>query len=80
MNRAQDYIIAIDALCLNSKSLLQYKRTNINREILKAFSGFSIDRNKSRKIVTGNWGCGAFGGHLQLKFFIQWISCTMAGK
>ncbi|KAF9376014.1 hypothetical protein CPB97_011082 [Podila verticillata] len=28
-------------------------------------------------IATGNWGCGAFGGHLQLKFLIQWIAASV---
>lgn len=28
-------------------------------------------------LVLGNWGCGAFGGHLQLKFLIQWIAASM---
>lgn len=32
-----------------------------------------------RPIATGNWGCGAFGGHLQLKFVIQWIAASICG-
>ncbi|KFH70804.1 hypothetical protein MVEG_03652 [Podila verticillata NRRL 6337] len=28
-------------------------------------------------IATGNWGCGAFGGHLQLKFLIQWMAASV---
>jgi poly(ADP-ribose) glycohydrolase len=35
---------------------------------------------ESDSIVTGNWGCGAFRGNLQLKFLIQWIGCSMAEK
>lgn len=31
-------------------------------------------------VATGNWGCGAFGGHLQLKAVIQWIACAAAGR
>ncbi|KAF9185691.1 hypothetical protein BGZ50_002914 [Haplosporangium sp. Z 11] len=32
-----------------------------------------------RPIATGNWGCGAFGGHLQLKFVLQWIAASLCG-
>jgi len=30
--------------------------------------------------VTGNWGCGVFQGNHQLKFMIQWIAGSLAGK
>ena len=30
-------------------------------------------------IATGNWGCGAFRGDVQLKSLIQWIAATEAG-
>lgn len=33
-----------------------------------------------RRISTGNWGCGAFGGNPQLKFIIQWISSSLVEK
>lgn len=33
-----------------------------------------------KQIVTGNWGCGAFGGETRTKLIIQWIACTLAGK
>ncbi|KAF9108854.1 hypothetical protein BGX27_008190 [Mortierella sp. AM989] len=36
-----------------------------------------LDTNRVRPIATGNWGCGAFGGHLQLKFVLQWIAASM---
>ena len=29
-------------------------------------------------ICTGNWGCGAFGGDLQLKALIQWLAASLA--
>ncbi|KAF9353265.1 hypothetical protein BGX26_008974 [Mortierella sp. AD094] len=34
-------------------------------------------KNRIRPIATGNWGCGAFGGHLQLKFVLQWLVASM---
>ncbi len=33
-----------------------------------------------KDVVTGNWGCGAFGGEVTVKFITQWISCSLAGK
>lgn len=27
-------------------------------------------------IVTGNWGCGAFGGDPELKAIIQWLAAS----
>ncbi len=29
--------------------------------------------------LIGNWGCGAFGGHLQLKFLIQLLAASVCG-
>jgi poly(ADP-ribose) glycohydrolase len=31
-------------------------------------------------ILTGNWGCGAFGGDPQLKSLIQWIAVSLCGE
>ncbi|KAF8924154.1 hypothetical protein BGZ58_002106 [Dissophora ornata] len=39
----------------------------------------SASTARYRPIATGNWGCGAFGGHLQLKFVLQWIAASMCG-
>lgn len=27
-------------------------------------------------IATGNWGCGAFGGDVELKTLLQWIAAS----
>lgn len=47
---------------------------------MKAYVGFSKSEPKDKSIVSGNWGCGAFNGDLHLKFIIQWLACSMAGK
>jgi len=31
-------------------------------------------------IATGNWGCGVFGGNLQLKSMLQWLAASQAGR
>ncbi|KAG0369993.1 hypothetical protein BC939DRAFT_475921 [Gamsiella multidivaricata] len=43
-------------------------------------SRVSSSVDKYRPIATGNWGCGAFGGHLHLKFILQWIAASMCGS
>lgn len=48
------------------------------RELNKASAGFSMpvgDRTFPC-IATGNWGCGVFGGHVQLKAVLQWIAAS----
>jgi hypothetical protein len=30
-------------------------------------------------LITGNWGCGAFGGDPELKFLLQWLAASQAG-
>ena len=82
-------IIAIDALpggsswfsFFNNDKIIQ----DINRDLHKAFVGFSltdfgVEKNDLKKtIATGNWGCGAFGGNHELKFIQQWIAASFAG-
>ncbi len=52
---------------------------NIDRELRKAYTGFS---NKSRPytiIYTGLWGCGSFRGNASVKTFLQWVAASYAG-
>lgn len=41
----------------------------MNRELLKCFCGFRTRTSGDRRaaIATGNWGCGAFRGNIELK-------------
>lgn len=73
-----EYIVAIDAIDFKRNQMEQFREANIERELLKAYTGFSADESKT--VATGNWGCGAFKGSVWLKFLVQWIACTMAGK
>jgi len=70
-------ILAIDALKFNDKnSYEEYKYQSLKHEFLKLYIGFiSI---KTKNVCTGNWGCGAFLGTLELKMLIQWIAFTQA--
>lgn len=75
----EEYITAIDAINFNRINQSQYAKKSILREILKCYAGL-MDGSEGRVVVSGNWGCGVFGGDLQLKMIIQWIACTLAGK
>lgn len=76
--RAVEYITAIDAINFNRSKIPQFSMDSINREILKAYTGFNVEEIST--VTTGNWGCGVFGGDLQLKIIIQWLAASLAGK
>ncbi|KAF8970756.1 hypothetical protein BGZ46_010400, partial [Entomortierella lignicola] len=74
--------------------LRQFSKGNVLREVNKAVAGFRISPITSTEwglcraespllnaplIATGNWGCGAFGGHVQLKFLIQLLAASVCG-
>ncbi|XP_042908512.1 poly(ADP-ribose) glycohydrolase isoform X2 [Parasteatoda tepidariorum] len=74
-------IVAMDATHFRSTNE-QYKSFRIERELNKAFSGFYEDANPENlsAVATGNWGCGAFNGNPLLKFLIQLIAASEAGR
>lgn len=79
--QACEYITAIDAIHFGHKSKWEQLETKcINRELLKAYCGFSFEKALTNRVITGNWGCGAFGGDLRIKFMIQWLACSALGK
>lgn len=76
MGRRQTEIVAIDALPYYKDSFVQFSTHCIKRELNKAFCGFSTDEEFPSSIATGNWGCGAFGGNLELKSIIQLLAAV----
>ena len=38
--------------------------------------GHSLGHRYDIGVVTGNWGCGAFGGDPELKTIIQWLAAS----
>ena len=85
-------IVAIDAeKFYPNEQENQYKEGKMKRELLKSYTGFSVgvqDTNLEESkendgklwIATGNWGCGVFGGDIELKCIIQWIAASLAGR
>ena len=74
-------VIAIDAQDYsNFHPRAQYGKEEILRELNKAYVGFSGDLTTKKVIATGSWGCGSFQGDAQLKFLLQWMAATRAGR
>ncbi|KAI8903013.1 hypothetical protein BC833DRAFT_571588 [Globomyces pollinis-pini] len=76
MSNVSPTIIAIDALRFKEiNSLYEFQITSIQRELNKAFAGFSMATTfnafGNKEIATGHWGCGAFNGNKELKSIIQ---------
>ncbi|KFM68951.1 Poly(ADP-ribose) glycohydrolase, partial [Stegodyphus mimosarum] len=72
-------IVAMDAKHFRDE---QFKEMYITRELNKAFCGFyenALPENLPA-VATGNWGCGAFNGNPSLKFLIQLMAASQAGR
>ncbi|KAF9960634.1 hypothetical protein BGZ65_011934, partial [Modicella reniformis] len=66
-----------------NKALVGFRVSPINASewgLTRKDEPLSTSTTINRPIATGNWGCGAFGGHLQLKFVLQWIAASMCGS
>lgn len=84
--RIQTVIVGIDAVHLRSPAS-QYRAELVLRELNKAYCGFFISSNEHMEpnypkwpIATGNWGCGAFGGHKEAKSLIQLMAAAPLRK
>ncbi|XP_068161884.1 poly(ADP-ribose) glycohydrolase-like [Antennarius striatus] len=75
-------IVAIDALRFRN-FLEQFHVDKINRELNKAYCGFSrpgTPKENLAAVATGNWGCGAFRGDTRLKALLQMLAAAEAGR
>ena len=83
------HVVAYDAVEFKSMrqgAAAQFEPFWVYREALKAYTAvkgpcegsFTRDCPYPDRFATGNWGCGAFGGDLHLKFLLQWAA-TSAG-
>ncbi|CAF0763298.1 unnamed protein product [Adineta steineri] len=70
-NHIQD-ILVMDAVFSG-----QFTREKIDRDLGKAWATFK--KSKDEIIVTGNWGCGVFGGDLIFKFLQQVCAAMILG-
>ena len=87
-------ILAIDACAyLGEDRRHQYETKQMLRDLTKLWVGLSTEGcpggsgsgdsdafTSGGPFATGNWGCGAFGGDLQLKALLQWMAASRAGR
>lgn len=82
-------VVAIDAMDYRYvDSEEQYKWPVMQRELTKLLAAFlapveekgRVPSEEAASVATGNWGCGVFGGDVELKFLLQWIACALAKK
>ena len=75
--------VAMDATRFtgDKNPLRQYSEENMVRELNKARVAFNHDHpSPCAPVATGNWGCGAFAGHVQLKSMLQWLAASSCSK
>ncbi|XP_014250217.1 poly(ADP-ribose) glycohydrolase isoform X1 [Cimex lectularius] len=77
-NRLNSVVVAIDASDYSRNSEDQFSQESINRELNKAYSGFSF--GPEGNIATGNWGCGVFNGDSRLKALLQIMAASVCKK
>jgi len=73
-SRRETKIVAMDAISFRNERD-QFSEDNLIRELNKAYVSF-VSPKSSCPIATGNWGCGAFNGNIQLKAVIQLMVAT----
>ncbi|KAI3643738.1 hypothetical protein MP228_009902 [Amoeboaphelidium protococcarum] len=78
---------AIDAMYFHPQGRAKVKSQSqmkyVQRELNKAMAGFKVShamQDQTKGIATGNWGCGVFGGDIELKFLIQLIAVILSGR
>ena len=82
---SQDVVsrVAMDATRFRGDKdhMRQYSEAVILRELNKAHVAFNHEYPApGAPVATGNWGCGAFGGHIQLKSMLQWIAASACSR
>lgn len=66
-----------DILVLDACYSNHFTKRNIDRDLGKAWLAFA--KSRDRTIVTGNWGCGVFGGDPIFKFLQQICAVMILG-
>ncbi|ORX46422.1 hypothetical protein BCR36DRAFT_331854 [Piromyces finnis] len=85
-NRKSTEIVALDATHYGSsyKKYIQFSTKDTIREMNKLYIGFKENEfsslSKGSYIATGNWGCGAYNGDLELKALLQIMVASIAER
>jgi poly(ADP-ribose) glycohydrolase len=73
--------LEIDILSAESNYLIPdiHPPIRISRDMVsKAYNAFYSDGEQYSHVVTGLWGCGAFGGNKYVKCLLQWCAASLA--
>jgi poly(ADP-ribose) glycohydrolase len=71
--------LELDNFDRNDGQIPDFLPGHIDRELNKALTAFSSrDDAPYREVVTGLWGCGAFGGNAEVKTMLQWCAASLA--
>ena len=77
-------LVAIDAVAFRGNNEIQFTPELRRRELQKAYCGFHSTcpgtSGSFAAVATGNWGCGAFGGDVQLKSLLQIMAAAKAKR
>jgi len=85
-NRKSTEIVALDATHYppSLRKYIQYSTKDTIREMNKLYAGYKLNElsnlKKDSYIATGNWGCGAYNGELELKALLQILVASIAGR
>ncbi|XP_073219894.1 poly(ADP-ribose) glycohydrolase 1-like isoform X2 [Cicer arietinum] len=70
-----------DAARATSTSMETSEVPNSYEEIRNSQNDYDMmEKNNDIGVVTGNWGCGAFGGDPEVKTIIQWLAASQAQR
>lgn len=82
-------VLAMDAYNFRvcGEPTAQFQLPFLHREVRKAYVGFhgvaeplaTLPVVRRGAVATGNWGCGAFCGDVELKLVLQWCAASEAG-
>jgi poly(ADP-ribose) glycohydrolase len=76
----QSHFLAVDAGDFRLQpDEAQFTPEAVRRDLDKLWAGLG-DGGGPAEVATGNWGCGAFQGDVELKFLIQWAALSRAGR
>jgi len=85
-NRKSTEIVALDATHYSPslKKYIQFSTKETIKEMNKLYVGFKNNEysnfSEGSYIATGNWGCGAFNGDLELKAMLQVLVASVVEK
>lgn len=73
-------IIPQTILAMDACMVRHFEKGSIDRDLTKAYIGFHTAKKlRANRVITGHWGCGAFGGDKSFKFLQQLCASSLAG-